>query len=1105
MLASCIVALGIDAFAEDEVTGELLSSGRPVTASTKWDAGGVPERLVDGNKGSYWARGQLVLEGKDEAGGKDWFKIDLEKKYLISQVVFYTYQANKISGLRLDLSNDPTFTTYVKMDVMNGESSSLNEQGAPTYVSVSFKEPYQYVRVVDTKGQFFILGEFEVYGEEYTGAATMKQYADVIGTEYEGPVNLLQNLSLMPSDDDDNFGVYQYVTRAQAIDAIVNAFTTVQMPTYGDEMPFKDINEGHPLYNEIYTAYKMGYVMGDGNGNINPDEYISGDEAATMLIRALGYGPRLAVEASPTAVSNRIARKLDILYDTSSDEFNALKRGEFAEVLYNALLAPMYNIESIDGEDITFVDGDNILKEKYGLTLYQDVVFENRITTLLNGSKNADNIAYVGKNSYSDPNGSLDTLIGRNVVIGVYDNAPNDIAFAWPSDENVEVTIKASDLNTTPAEIQSGKITAYDANDKDETYNLSGNVSYVYNDIAYPDAKAEDIIIDNGNLVLIDNNDDDVYEVVCINSYVMYKVDGYSAGDNDVHLTGIRDVEVTDASGATTIKKITESHIMATDDLIVYNASGVKKAPNIVKRGNVIALYASPYGNRYIIRVFAKSKTGAVDQIDEDFIYVDNEAIRIAAGFTVPANVSLGDEVEVYTNTDGEVVYIDKADASSSNVWTVGFCANWTNGGGLAEDLKFKVFTEEGKFVFIQPAERLTLDGTRINIDDLNKYMEKATYIDPVSGANYIDQNFWRYKVNADGKITYIDTARYDDVNESDDSFNKGGTIGIDNRYTSAGSAFYYRQKFITLARNDSVSFTIPTVNDAYTRSDEYDQYYNVGKLTSIVSDKASAMTEEIDYYMVDEYGFPQYFALRKNFVAGSLYVCGEQSPYMLVTKLGQSADADGFIKTNITGINMGTRKEETLVLESDQQMVELGDVYQDAKTSWFGYGNALKLSSITSTVGYESYISPVTDIGIGDVLRFQVNEDNTAVERMFDYDEEALPTMKKEAWFDATGGYIGFQFAGNRFQLANVVDLNVGSLELKVTYTNSSSQEVVNTEKYVANDVNGIAIYVLGDRGFTKMSGDRLLAYKGDDYKVLFYTTAGAPSGAIIYPVPQD
>ena len=62
-----------------------------------------------------------------------------------------------------------------------------------------------------------------------------------------------------------------------------------------------------------------------------------------------------------------------------------------------------------------------------------------------------------------------------------------------------------------------------------------------------------------------------------------------------------------------------------------------------------------------------------------------------------------------------------------------------------------------------------------------------------------------------------------------------------------------------------------------------------------------------------------------------------------------------------------------------------------------------------------------------------------------------------------------------------------------------------IRTEKYVAADVNGISIFVMGERNFTKMTGDMLLAYKGDNYKVMFYTTAGSPSSAIVYPVPQD
>ena len=55
------------------------------------------------------------------------------------------------------------------------------------------------------------------------------------------------------------------------------------------ETLFNDLTSEHKYYNMIKGAVKAGYMTGDDNGYFRPDEPITTMEAATVLLRVLGY------------------------------------------------------------------------------------------------------------------------------------------------------------------------------------------------------------------------------------------------------------------------------------------------------------------------------------------------------------------------------------------------------------------------------------------------------------------------------------------------------------------------------------------------------------------------------------------------------------------------------------------------------------------------------------------------------------------------------------------------------------------------------------------------------------------------------------------------
>ena len=634
--------------------------------------------------------------------------------------------------------------------------------------------------------------------------------------------------------------------------------------------------------------------------------------------------------------------------------------------------------------------------------------------------------------------------------------------------------------------MESGKISKINDNNKKITYTISSTADYIYNGVAYPDCTASDLLINNGDITLVDNNDDGAYEAVVINSYEMYLVDSSSVSNDILYLKCTND-------------NVEKKFEIDSDILSVYTSDGKAKAAKNVTRGSIIAMYASPYNNFYKIVIFSNTVIGTLNEYDGDYIYIDGDAYKKAAGFSIPSSVVLGDIVKAYLNNDGKVIYISKPGDSEVKAWKVGFCANWTNGGGFADELRFKVFTEDGKFEIYYPASNITLDGTRISYEKLNEIMTNGTDV-LSTGERYIFQNFWRYKLNNDNKIIEMDTVNNPDT-EVEDSFKLGGTVPEYSRYTSAGNAFYLYNEFILPAANNTPSFTIPTVNGQYTTKESYDKNYSVGNITSIVSDKESAITEKIYYYMPDEYGVPEYLAKCKDFAEGGYSVCkNDQAEYMLVTSVGNTVDSEGLECIQITGIDLSSNREVSFMIDATEKILELGDAYQNGK-SWFGYGNSISMDKVLKDSDYESYFSQIKTVARGDMLRYQKIDDvDYSVERAFRYIATSKPNMKKASWFDSKGGYTGFQFCANRFQFARVADLNSGVLDLEVTYTKTGVGDTTAHEKYFASAVKGINVYVVHDRGIEKTRGDSLYAYTGDEYRLMLYTASGAPATGIIY-----
>ena len=81
------------------------------------------------------------------------------------------------------------------------------------------------------------------------------------------------------------------VTRGQMVKYAVNAMMMGGIKPTQPTTAFVDVDETHPAFDAIYLAYELGIVDGNGDGTFCPDDAVTYEQAAKILVNMLGYNP----------------------------------------------------------------------------------------------------------------------------------------------------------------------------------------------------------------------------------------------------------------------------------------------------------------------------------------------------------------------------------------------------------------------------------------------------------------------------------------------------------------------------------------------------------------------------------------------------------------------------------------------------------------------------------------------------------------------------------------------------------------------------------------------------------------------------------------------
>ena len=284
-------------------------------------------------------------------------------------------------------------------------------------------------------------------GAAFTDQADIKVDADVVDT--------LVSLGIVEGFEDGSFQPNGTVTRAQMAKMIYVLRTgNSDASAYNDEKSsFTDIN-GHWARGYIKYCQSLGIIAGKSNTKFVPNEKVSAQEAAKMLLVTLGYDAQKAglVGTGWASKTNALADEAGLLEDVNTSFTAACPRQYAAQLIYNAIDAKTVVLRDGEYTDETAMGVANkTIGEKY-------MGLKKTVGTLSSFSKTSGKDTYemsltdINENDSSTKYETSFTKVEKDYAslkyktVKVLYKAKDDVYGVFATDDNTSTTGVLADL-----------------------------------------------------------------------------------------------------------------------------------------------------------------------------------------------------------------------------------------------------------------------------------------------------------------------------------------------------------------------------------------------------------------------------------------------------------------------------------------------------------------------------------------------------------------------------------------------------------------------------------------------------------------------------------
>ena len=567
-------------------------------------------------------------------------------------------------------------------------------------------------------------------GAAFTDSADIKVDTEVVDT--------LVSLGVVNGYDDGSFKPNGTVTRAEMAKMIYVLRTgNSDASAYNDDKTsFTDIGS-HWARGYIKYCQSLGIIAGKSNTKFCPNDKVTAQEAAKMLLVTLGYDATKAglTGANWASKTNALADENGLLEDVNTAFTAACPRQYAAQLIYNAIDA--YTVVLRDGEytNMKLVTGighdyNPTIGQKYmGLSKAEGVLVASGKTGI-NGNSTAkeDSLAvdvlasgattydYDVDVTFTKVAKDYTALLGQVVKVLYKDGDKSKVYGVFATDDNNVLAGNSADL-----EKKTATKVKFDGTEYDVAATTYVTVNGVKKNVTLA-AAADQYKNTAATFSLVDNDDDDKYDVLTIVAPSVEKVT---------------------YSGSTSITA-GKSYKYADENI----ADGIKKDDYVA----IIDKAATKDGKYNITK--AETVTGKVEAIKGTDVKINGTWYKLAANVTPDDTYSLNDTFTLAV-VNGFVYHAEQGDDAISNdkVILITKADNAQDAGIDAGTQKVKALFADGTEKQITVAQLDKLDG-----NGYKDMKHSATAVEAAVNTLYT----FTTKSNGDYKLKVMDSTKYD-------------------------------------------------------------------------------------------------------------------------------------------------------------------------------------------------------------------------------------------------------------------------------------------------------------------------------------------------------
>ncbi len=551
------------------------------------------------------------------------------------------------------------------------------------------------------------------------------------------------------------------LSRAQFVGILFDVAGYPKVSYKAEDLTFIDVTNDTLYKDEIQYFYNAGLINGTSENVFSPSKPITYKQAVKIIVDVLGYKEfSNSSYGSDMTAYIKMAQKLDLIDNVKVGNVDgSLTALNGIQLLYNAGSTRMFepDLYEKDGSIVyTNFNGEKLFEKNNNIYYNEGLMQDNGVVSLLSEDSN-EKAATISGIEYLLSGCDLTGLVGCNVEFHYkLENNVKTLLWAGLKANNNMLEIKAADLATDDGRYDMDTI-VYKRNNKEFVVNLDEFADVIYNNSLYNRYTLSHIQPDMGFIRLLDNNDDNKYDLVIVEEYENAFTSGYSSNISFISDKYNKSIKLSDYENIKIYKdgKEVSADEIGTGVLITYVSD--------LKNNNLVI-----YVNKDVIQGVVSGKTV---EDGKTIINIEDKSYTIAPSYAkldeskyVKIDPRVGRMYTIYLDKEGNIAEIEEMkDGHLEYAYLIKAMA-YDDSYAPQDSAQFRLLLTNGSFVTATSAKKLKINGVpkKTGADILS---DPRLWVDGVVDTTVQDQVV-RITLNSEGEITDFEFAYDNTSNE---------------------------------------------------------------------------------------------------------------------------------------------------------------------------------------------------------------------------------------------------------------------------------------------------------------------------------------------------